>query len=328
MEMLRVIREDEPPRLTLRLNSRSDQEVQAIARRRLTEPRTLVRQLRGDLEWITGRALEKEPARRYPSASELRTDVRRHLDHEMVQAGPPSMAYRLQKFARRHRGVAWISAGLAATVLVAAILSTVLWIRAERARAEARRQLVASLVAGGAGRMEAWDWAGALLSFTKALEIEPDARREREHRVRIAQVLQRMPRLVRLWPHGPRVKALDVSAAGTVASGGTDGTARLWSLQTGTQVGSSLPHAGAVNQVAFSPDGQLLATASEDVPRRSGGPRTERRWVSPCGTRRQCAMPPSRQIPPSSPPLTRMAAPGSGAWATIGPMRRSPWTRR
>ena len=264
LDMLRVIREEDPPRLSQRLTRQSDAEVQEIARRRLTEPRMLIRQLRGDLEWITSRALEKEPARRYPTASELRADVDRHLRIEAVLARPPSLAYRAGKLARRHRGLAAATLALSVTVVLAAVLSTVFWIRSERARADARRQLVASLVAGGTARMEAWDWAGGLLAFTKALEIEPDAGRQREHRVRIAQVLQRMPRLVRLWAHGQRVTSVDVSAAGTVASGGTDGIVRLWSLSTGRQIGSPLRHGDAINHVAFSADGSLLATASED----------------------------------------------------------------
>jgi WD40 repeat protein/serine/threonine protein kinase len=264
LEVLRVIREDEPPRLASRLTSQTDAEIKEIAKRRLTEPRALVRQLRGDLEWITNRALEKEPMRRYASASELGADVRRHLSSEPVSAGPPDVRYRLGKLIRRHRAGA-IAAGVALTALVVgAVMSAAMWVRAERARIETRRQLAASLVASGVARMDAWDWTGGLLSFAKALEIEPDRARQREHRLRIAQVTQRMPRLVRFWPHGIRVTSLDVSPEGVVASAGTDGTVRLWSLRSARQIGAALRHEDAVNRVAFSPDGRLLASASED----------------------------------------------------------------
>jgi WD40 repeat protein/serine/threonine protein kinase len=264
LEMLRVIREDEPPRLASRLTSRTDAEVREIARRRLTEPRTLVRQLRGDLEWITNRALEKEPARRYASASELGTDVRRHLANEPVSAGPPDLRYRLGKLIRRHRAGA-IAAGVAlAALIAAAVVSSLMWFRAEGARADTRRELAASMIASGFARIDAWDWAGGVLWFVKALEIEPDPARQREHRVRIGQVLQRMPRLARLWSHGPRIKSLDVSAQGIVASAGTDGVVRLWSLATGQPIGAPLKHEGVINRVTFSPDGRLLASASED----------------------------------------------------------------
>ncbi len=264
LEMLRIIREDEPPRLASRLTSQSDAEIREIAKRRLTAPRSLVRQLRGDLEWITNRALEKDPSRRYGSASEFGADVRRHLSSEPVAAGPPDLRYRLGKLLRRHRaGAAAASVALAALV-AGAVVSSVMWIRADRARVETRRQLAASLVAGGTARMDAWDWAGGLLWFAKALEIEPDREHARDHRVRIAQLLQRMPRLVRLWSHGLRVTSLDVSADGVVASAGTDGTVRLWSLRTGQQIGAPMQHGDAVTRVTFSKDGALLATASED----------------------------------------------------------------
>ena len=82
--------------------------------------------------------------------------------------------------------------------------------------------------------------------------------------MRIAQTLERMPRLHRFWPHGQRVTSIDVSADGLVASGGTDGHVRVWSLPTGDSIGSVLEHTGDVNQVAFSPDGQFLASASDD----------------------------------------------------------------
>ena len=74
----------------------------------------LVRELRGDLDWITLRALEKDRTRRYGSAAELAADVRRHLDHLPVLAGPPSAAYRTRKFVRRHRVGVTVAATLAA----------------------------------------------------------------------------------------------------------------------------------------------------------------------------------------------------------------------
>jgi WD40 repeat protein/serine/threonine protein kinase len=263
VEMLRVIREDEPPRLASRLTSQTDAEIREIARRRLTEPRALVRQLRGDLEWITNRALEKEPARRYASASALGTDIRHHLASEPVAAGPPDLSYRLGKLIRKHRGAS-IGAAVAILALVAGtVVSSMMWLAAERARADTRRQLVASLVVDGVARVDAWDWSGGLLSFAKALEIESDRNREREHRLRIAQVLQNMPRLVRFWPHGLRVTSVDVSGS-TIASAGTDGVVRLWSIDTGQAIGDALQNGAPVNRVVFSPNGIFLASASED----------------------------------------------------------------
>jgi serine/threonine protein kinase/tetratricopeptide (TPR) repeat protein len=96
------IREEEPHKPSLRLSTLSDASTETARARRVDLP-TLQRQLRGDLDWITMKALEKDRRRRYSSASELAADIRRHLSDEPVEAGPPSASYRLGKFVRRHR---------------------------------------------------------------------------------------------------------------------------------------------------------------------------------------------------------------------------------
>jgi serine/threonine protein kinase len=89
-EIQRIICQDESPRPTTRLGSLG-QTAQEIARRRSSDVQTLLRLLRGDLEWITMKALDKDRTRRYPSASEFATDIARHLRNEPVTAGPPSV---------------------------------------------------------------------------------------------------------------------------------------------------------------------------------------------------------------------------------------------
>jgi eukaryotic-like serine/threonine-protein kinase len=117
-ELLRKLREEEPPRPSTKVST--DRGTSAItAEARSTEPRQLVSQLRGDLDWITMKALEKDRDRRYGSASELADDIGRYLNHEPVLAVPPSAIYRARKFARRYR-VALITASTFALVLVAA----------------------------------------------------------------------------------------------------------------------------------------------------------------------------------------------------------------
>jgi eukaryotic-like serine/threonine-protein kinase len=148
-EAVRILRGEDPPSLTARLtrgepatsaNERRErrERVAEIASRRAADERTLLRELHGELEWITLRALEKEPDRRYASASELSADIRRHLANEPVLARAPSTIYRVRKFARRHRvGVA--AAALVLLAIVAGgITSTVGFTRAVRAEREAR----------------------------------------------------------------------------------------------------------------------------------------------------------------------------------------------
>jgi non-specific serine/threonine protein kinase/serine/threonine-protein kinase len=114
-EIRRKIREEEPSRPSARISTLGEAATES-ARCRHTDPTSLVRKLRGDLDWITMRALEKDRSRRYGSPSELAEDIRRHLRHEPVTAGPPSVLYRARKFVRRHR------IGVAATVLALGVL--------------------------------------------------------------------------------------------------------------------------------------------------------------------------------------------------------------
>ena len=105
-EIQRTIREKEPPRPSTRVTQLGPASTEAASNRH-TEPHRLASQLRGDLDWVTMKALEKDRTRRYQTAVALSADVRRHLSHEPVSAGPPSAVYRTRKFVRRHRfGVA------------------------------------------------------------------------------------------------------------------------------------------------------------------------------------------------------------------------------
>ena len=132
-EMQRVIREEEPARPSTRLSGLGDT-AREVARLRDTDLSSLERDLRGDLDWITMKAMEKERARRYASASELGSDLNRHLNNEPVVARPPSASYRIAKFVRRHRGA--VAAGLAvvSALVIALVVSTASYSRAERAR--------------------------------------------------------------------------------------------------------------------------------------------------------------------------------------------------
>src|SRR5208337_79305 len=110
-ELLRRLREEEPPRPSTKVST--DRETStATAEARGTEPKQLVSMLRGDLDCITMKAMEKDRARRYGAPSELAADIRRYLNHEPVVARPASAAYRLQKYVRRHRVAVGMAAGV------------------------------------------------------------------------------------------------------------------------------------------------------------------------------------------------------------------------
>ncbi len=111
----RIIRETEPPKPSTRLSGLGDDETSSvIARLRRSEPGRLNRLVRGDLDWIVMKCLEKERSRRYDTADALAQEIRRHLNSEPVLAGPPSAAYRVRKFVSRNR--VGVAAGTAVAV--------------------------------------------------------------------------------------------------------------------------------------------------------------------------------------------------------------------
>jgi serine/threonine protein kinase/tetratricopeptide (TPR) repeat protein len=118
-EMRRIIREEEPPTPSQRLSTLDALAGVTVSERRGVDGRWLGQVLRGELDWIVMKALEKDRNRRYESASALAADVERYLADEPVEAGPPSRVYRLRKCARRHRRLLAV-AGLFAVVLVGA----------------------------------------------------------------------------------------------------------------------------------------------------------------------------------------------------------------
>ena len=120
-EMLRMIREVEPPKPSTRLSS--SEELPAIAARRKLEPSKLTRLVRGELDWIVMKCLEKERGRRYDTANGLARDLERYLRDEPVLAGPPTAAYRLRKLLRRNRGPV-LAGGLLVLALVVGIVGT------------------------------------------------------------------------------------------------------------------------------------------------------------------------------------------------------------
>jgi len=134
-EMLKLIREQEPPTPSSRISS--SESMASVAASRQMEPVKLGRFLRGELDWIVMKSLAKERDRRYETATAFAKDIERFLNHEPVQAGPPSAAYKLRKFVQRNRPQV-IAVAVVLLALVAGMAGTTFGlIRAERARGEA-----------------------------------------------------------------------------------------------------------------------------------------------------------------------------------------------
>jgi len=207
-ETLRTIREKEPRRPSAKLTTLAKIELTTVAQHRQSEPARLCHALRGDLDWIVMKCLEKDRARRYETANGLARDIERHLKNEPVAARPPSRWYEFQKTVRRHK----LGFTLAATVILmlAAGLGMSLWYQkqlrqeaavAKQAEQQERAELWQSYLeqarserrSGQAGQRFA-----TLASIRRAVAIRPSVELRNEA---IAALALPGVRLTNTWPH-------------------------------------------------------------------------------------------------------------------------------
>ena len=296
--VMRTIREEEPPKPSTRLSTLGEVELNTVAAKRGSDPAKLNRLVRGDLDWIVMKALEKDRTRRYDSATLLAQDLERHLRAEPVFAAAPAAAYRLRKFVRRNRA----PVAIAALITVALLAATVISLRfasvaredravasTERDRAtiqqgiaeanaeESRLRLLNLNTAHGLQLLDRGDWFGASLWFCDALgRARTNAAVATANRLRLGTTLTYAPRLAHAWfPGGPLNQALFSPDGRWVLAAGRDGYARIWDLVTDAPVGTPLRHAGPVLSARFSRDGRFVVTACED--------RTSRVWEASSG---------------------------------------------
>ena len=168
LEMLRVIREEESPRPSMRLSTTD--ELPSIAACRHVEPRKLSGLVRGELDWIVMKALEKDRNRRYETANGLAADLRRYLDDEPVQACPPSGWYRLGKFSRRNRP-ALTMAAVVLTAVTMAVGSLGWTVRDRTARLANVEQQAALALDDSRAHLDRGAWPEAVSSVRRAQGI-------------------------------------------------------------------------------------------------------------------------------------------------------------
>ncbi len=163
-EMLRMVREVDPPRPSTKVSTADA--LPNLAASRGLDPEHLKRALRGDLDWIVMKALEKDRTRRYETANGFAADIRRHLAHEPVVAAPPSRVYRVRKFIRKHKAGA-IAASLVLLTLLAGIAGTTWGLIEARRQEQIARSETSEKEA--ARRAEAMRAEGERLAKQKAL---------------------------------------------------------------------------------------------------------------------------------------------------------------
>ena len=257
-EIRRIIREDEAQRPSVRIGA-SDT-LPAIAAHRHVEPGRLRMLMRGELDWIVMKCLDKDRNRRYETAASLAADVKRFLNDEPVQACPPSAWYRFGKFAKRNRREVLI-AGAAAAVGVAGVAGLAM-----------SRALIASALQSETRAKEDLRVALYFQRITVAhREISSD------NLAATLQELQQCPEdlhgwewhyLMRLCRAEPLVIRDTIEIHGVafspdgklLASAGGDGTVKIWNSRTGKWIHTIPAHSDSVVSVAFHPEGKHLAT--------------------------------------------------------------------
>jgi eukaryotic-like serine/threonine-protein kinase len=267
-EVLRIIREEEPPRPSARLST-SDA-LASIAATRKTEPARLTKLMRGELDWIVMKCLEKDRSRRYETANGLAHDIERYLQDEVVEAQPPTAGYRLRKFVRKHRRPV-LAAAVVGMVLLLGIMGTTWgYYRAERnaglerlAKEEANRQRIASDEA----QQE------ALHAERKALDAKTEADRQRAEAdkqrddARVTAYASGMQLAQRAWEENNVVRARELLEEVPKEAAGRKLRGFEWRYLSRLCHSEALTlngHTATVMSVAFSPDGQRVASGSFD----------------------------------------------------------------
>jgi WD40 repeat protein/serine/threonine protein kinase len=272
-QMLKTIREVEPPRPSMRVDSSGDA-LASVAALRHTEPRKLARLLSGDLDWIVMKCLEKDRSQRYETANALAMDIQRHLECEPVLAGPHSGIYRVQKFVRRHR-IGVMAGGAVLTALVVGLaLATAGFLRAERERVQTQIQRnradTARIEAQAQGKIAENQRQLAVQNAKKATENAKKAdENARDAKLQLANGLVSQADLLNLATRFSEARNLYLDAYNKLVDLKqplTSVETGLWSLerQTARPLISLTGHTQSVNSVAIAPDGRTALSGSGD----------------------------------------------------------------
>jgi WD40 repeat protein len=298
LDVQRMVCEEEPTRLSTRARSMASDEAH-LAEARGCDRHGLWRALRGDLDWIVAKALEKDRSRRYATVGDLAADVERHLAHQPVLAGPPGVGYRVRKFIRRNRALVASAAAVFLVVAAGAVTSTMFALAERRARIETRQQayvarvqaahsaLLSNRVHQARSNLDAaqpelrdWEWnylqAASDCSLAEAdlgqplssLAVSPDgdyaAVGGDDGRVRLLEIPS-LEVLADLEGQQDVVRDLALSSDGNrLASVSEDGTVCVWNVGVPRKPKCLWPREveeRALMSVAISPDGAWVATA-------------------------------------------------------------------
>jgi serine/threonine protein kinase len=209
-EIRRIIREQDAPRPSTALHAMALNDRTIVAHRRRSEPPKLIGQIRGDLDCIVMKALEKDRTRRYESASGLAMDVERHLAHEPVLARPTSAFYRFRRAARRNKGLFISVAAIFSAVLIGGTVAGWQALVADRRLNELRA--TAPMFAALSKRLVAeGEFNEAIETINSALWLDPSNAEYLMHRAHLLQAMQKLVEAEETYRHVLRLRE-DASA--------------------------------------------------------------------------------------------------------------------
>jgi WD40 repeat protein len=292
-EIRRIIREEEPARPSTRLSTLA-QAATLVAARRKSDPKRLCQLVRGELDWIVMKCLEKDRNRRYETANSLAEDVQRYLRDEPVEACPPSAGYKLRKLARKYRKALATATAFVLVLILGVIVTTWLAVRAMQAEADARGAEVKEKAAADQAREALGQERRARYFYGMALA---DREWQLNNVAKVEQILDDCPLEPRHWewryfkrlchleqltlPNNFYVESVAFSPDGQrLAATGPNGTVKVWDALGGKQILSF--YSGAA-RVAFSPDGRRLVTAAADAKSVVGRARKTCLWDAQTG---------------------------------------------
>ena len=262
-EACRIVREEDPPSPSARLSSLEHGESLRIAERRLCGPRRLAGELRGDLDRIVMKAMEKSRDRRYDTAGDLADDILRRLRNEPIEARGPGAWYRIGRFIRRNRLPFIAATAVLGSLLAGAILASTMYFKEKQARQ--RLELRAYFADMHAALRAAEASSGGLASTVNLLDAwrdrVPDPRGWEWyylhglcHRERLSIDADRGVVWTLAW--SPDGKLL--------ATGGEEGLVKIWNADDGAAVSSHAGHEASIRSIAWSSDGRRIASSSQD----------------------------------------------------------------